>query len=92
MHWADVRTAYPDQWLVIEALEAHSAENRRVFDQIAVLEVCADGPITMKRCADLHRQHPQRELCFVHTGTVELEIEERPWIGIRGIRAAGASW
>jgi hypothetical protein len=91
MRWPDVREVYPDQWLVIEALEAHSAENRRVFDRIAVVEVCADGPTTMKRCSDLHRQYPQRELCFVHTGAVELEIEERPWIGIRGIRAAGAS-
>lgn len=92
MQWADVRMTYPDQWLVIEALEAHSAHNHRIFDQIAVIEACADGPTTMKRCADLHRQHPQREFCFVHTGTVELQIEERQWIGIRGIRAADVAW
>jgi hypothetical protein len=92
MRWSDVRTAYPDQWLVIEALEAHSIENHRVFDRIAVIEVCADGPATMKRYADLHREHPQRELCFAHTSKLELDIEERQWIGIRGIRAAGASW
>jgi hypothetical protein len=91
MRWPEVRAAHPDQWLVIEALEAHSTENRRIFDRIAVVEVCADGATTMKRYSDLHRQHPQRELCFVHTGMVELEIEERRWIGIRGMRAAGAS-
>ena len=92
MRWSDVRTAHPDQWLVIEALEAHSTERCRVFDRIAVVEVCADGPATMKRYAELHRQHPQREFCFVHTGTVELEIEERRWMGIRGTSAVGPSW
>ncbi|HET9620852.1 MAG TPA: hypothetical protein VFP84_05785 [Kofleriaceae bacterium] len=91
MRWSDVRTAYPDQWLVIEALEAHSADNRRVFDRVAVIETCADGPATMKRCAALGREHPEREFCFVHTAKAELEIEERQWVGIRGIRAADAS-
>jgi hypothetical protein len=92
MRWPEVRAAHPDQWLVIEALDAHSTNDRRVFDRLAVVEVCADGPATMKRYAALHREHPERELCFVHTGMVELEIEERRWIGIRGISAAGSSW
>lgn len=92
MRWPEVRAAHPDQWLVIEALEAHSTNDRRVFDRLAVVEVCADGPATMKRYAALRREHPERELCFVHTGMVELEIEERRWIGIRGISAAGSSW
>lgn len=41
----------------------------------------------MKRYSELRRQHPQRELYFVHTSKVELEIEERMWLGIRGLRA-----
>lgn len=65
---------------------------RRIFDRIAVVETCPDGPATMKRYAELHRAHPERELCFVHTGMVELDIEERRWIGIRGLSAAGHSW
>lgn len=28
MQWSQVRAAYPDQWLVIEALEAHTRESR----------------------------------------------------------------
>ena len=88
MRWSDVRAAYPDQWLVVEALDAHTTDDRRIFDRIAVVDVCADGRATMKRYRELHREHPERELCFVHTEMVELEIEERPWIGIRGIGAA----
>ena len=91
MRWAEVRDAYPDQWLVIEVLDAHAESNRRVLDRVAVLEVCADGRATMKRHAELRRQHPSRELCFVHTSVPELKIEERLWLGIRGVRAADLS-
>ena len=87
MRWPEVRASHPDQWLVIEALEAHSENDHRVFDRIAVIDVCTDGRSTMKRYAELRRQHPQREFCFVHTSRVELNIEERLWLGIRGLRA-----
>lgn len=88
MRWSEVRATHPDSWLVIEALDAHSESGRRVFDRIAIVEVCPDGPSTMKRYASLRRAHPGRELCFVHTGAEKLEIEERRWIGIRGLSAA----
>jgi hypothetical protein len=89
MRWSEVRAHHPDQWLVIEALEAHTQSDRRIFDRIAVIDVCADGRSTMKRYAELHRQHPDREFCFVHTSRADLEIEERRWIGIRGLGVAG---
>lgn len=75
---------------MIEALAAHSVDGRRVFDQIAVIEVCPDGRTSMKRYAALHRERPERELGFAHTGMVHLEFEERPWVGMRGIGAAPA--
>ena len=41
MKWSDVRLAYPDQWLVVEALAAHTtADSYRVPDNLAVLEAC----------------------------------------------------
>jgi hypothetical protein len=91
MRWPEVRDAHPEQWLVIEVLDAHAEANRRVLDRVAVLEVCADGRATMKRCAELRRQHPNRDLCFAHTSAVELKIEERLWLGIRGVCAADVS-
>ena len=80
MRWPDVRAAHPDQWLVIEALDAHSEDDQRVYDRIAVIDQCVDGRATMKRHAELWRQHPDREFCFVHTSQVELKIEERLWL------------
>jgi hypothetical protein len=47
MRWSAIRAAHPDRWLVVEALEAHSENDHRIFDRIAVVEVCSaqhDGP------------------------------------------------
>ena len=83
MRWKEVRQAYPTQWLVVEALEAHSESDRRVLDQIAVVEVCADGAAAMQRYRKLHQTFAEREYYFVHTGRAELDIRERQWLGIR---------
>jgi len=91
MRWSEVRAAHPDRWLVFEALEAHTLGNRRVFERIAVVEVCPDGRATMERYRALHRERPDRELCFAHTEAIELEIEERPWTGLWGVAATAAA-
>ena len=88
MRWSDIRAAHPDHWLVIEALEAHSENDHRIFDRVSVVDVCVDSRSAMKRYGELHRQDPNRELCFVHTSRADLTFEERPWLGIRGLRAA----
>jgi len=83
MRWTEVRKAYPDQWLVIEALKAHSKAERRVLDKIAVVEVCADGTAALQSYRKLHQSFPEREYYFVHTRRAELDIRERQWLGIR---------
>ncbi len=74
MRWPDVRNAYPDRRLVIEALEAHAAENHRIRDRIAVIETCTDGTTARQCYNELHRLHPQREFYFVHTSRELLDI------------------
>lgn len=90
MQWSKVREIYPEQWLVIEALEAHTEDNQRLLDRIAVVEVCADGTAAMQSYQDLHQQFPLREFYFVHTARETLDIRERRWIGIRGSYAVNA--
>jgi hypothetical protein len=90
MLWNDIRQIYPDQWLIIEALEAHTEDNRRVLDRIAVIETCPDGAAVMESYRRLHRQYPVREFYFVHTSREEPEIIERQWAGIRRSHAVNA--
>jgi hypothetical protein len=90
MIWSKVREAYPDQWLIIEALAAHTQGSQRLLDRIAVIETCADGSAAMQSYQRLHREYPAREFYFVHTAREDLDIRERRWIGIRRADAAYA--
>ena len=84
MLWSEIRIVYPDQWLVIEAIEAHTTpSNQRMLDKIAVIETCADGLIAMERYRHYHSQFPGREFYFVNTSREGLDIRERHWVGIR---------
>jgi hypothetical protein len=83
MKWQEIRGNYPEQWLIIEALEAHTEGQQRVLDHILVVECCADGAEALRRYQALHRQFPQREFYFVHTERETLDIRERKRLGIR---------
>ncbi len=84
MKWPEIRQAYPNQWLIIEALQAHTTpENQREMDKIAVIEHCADSISAMQSYRRLHEQFPAREFYFVHTSREVLDIRERVWTGIR---------
>ena len=89
MQWTEIRQAYPDQWLIIEALQAHTtADSRRRLDKIAIIERCQDGAAAMQSYRRMHQQYPAREFYFVHTSREELDIRERHWSGIRRGNAA----
>ena len=60
--WSDVRKACPEQWLVIETLEAHTTPNdQRIPDRIAIIDTCSDGDAVVQRYRQLHKQEPSRE-------------------------------
>jgi hypothetical protein len=91
MLWPEVRKAYPNQWLVVEALEAQTLPgNRRELGRLAVIESCPDGTAAFQRYRHLHQEYPAREFYFVHTSREELDIRERQWLGIRRGDAARA--
>jgi hypothetical protein len=84
MQWSEVRTTYPNQWLVIKALAAHTtATQKRQLDQVAVIESCEDGTTAMQSYRKLHQHHPLHEYYFVHTSREELDIGVRKWLGVR---------
>ena len=89
MQWSEARAAHPDQWVVVEVLESHRVSELHVVDRMRVIERYADGHDAMRRCNELSRELPKRELCFGHTGNAQLAFEER--LLFRGIRAAGVS-
>ncbi len=76
MVWSEVRQAYHNQWLIIEALKAHTTpDTKRHLEHIAVVEMGSSGGDAMQRYRRFHQQFPARET---------LDIRERKWLGIRG--------
>lgn len=73
MQWQEIREHYPQQWLLVEAIKAHSEANARVVEQLAVVESFSDSVTAMKGYAQLHREAPDREL-YVFTPVVRHRI------------------
>jgi len=86
MQWQDIRDHYPQQWVLVEAIQAHSVANQRIIEQLAVVSNFVDSVSAMQNYAQLHHDAPQRELYVFHTSRESLEVTERRWLGIRGAR------
>lgn len=84
MKWEDVRKQYLEQWVVFEALSAHTDHDIRHIDDLAVIDCFSEARDAMKRQHELHKRSPEREYYFFHTSRDSLDIMERPWTGIRG--------
>ncbi|GAP15961.1 hypothetical protein LARV_03756 [Longilinea arvoryzae] len=87
MDWSEIQATYPDTWLILEALEAHSEGGLRILDKVTVITTCEDGENAARAYRKLHKEFPEREFYFIHTSRETLKIEERLWVGIRSIHA-----
>jgi len=83
MQWQEIRIHYPHQWLLIEAIKARSELNKRILDEISVIETYSDSVAALDGYKRFHRQSPERELYVFHTDRPQLDIIERRWLGIR---------
>ncbi len=87
MFWKEIRNLYPKQWLLVEAIKAHTESGKRILDQMIVVDSYKDSLLAMKEYKELHRKYPDRELYVLHTDKEIIEIIEKRWLGIRGINA-----
>lgn len=84
MKWEDVCQAFPDQWVLIEAIQAYTnEESERILEEIAPLKKFSNSPEAMRAYQDLHRENPSRELYVLHTGRKKPNIFEKKWVGVR---------
>jgi len=86
MNWEEVRKNYPHQWLLVEAIKAHSESGKRILEHISVVGVFPDSVAAMRGYTKLHRESPERELYVFHTDREWIDIVERKWLGIRSVR------
>jgi len=84
MKWQEIRKRYPQQWLLVEAIKAHSEANKRILEQLAVVNTFPDSVTAMRSYVQLRREAPERELYVFHTSRETIDITERRWLGIQG--------
>lgn len=84
MKWEEVRQAFPEKWMLIEAIEAFTnEENERILVEIVPLQKFPNSPKAMKAYQELHRKNPTREFYVLHTSRDQPNIIEKRWVGIR---------
>jgi len=86
MNWQEIRSYYPQQWLLIEAIQARSEGGKRILEQMSVINAFSDSVTAMKNYKQLKNKTPERELFVFHTSREKLDIAERRWLGIRGVQ------
>lgn len=84
MKWEDVRKAFPDKWVLIEAVQAlTNEENERILIDVAPLKKFSTSPEAMKVYKELHQENPSREFYVLHTNREKTNIIEKKWVGVR---------
>ena len=83
MKWETAREHFPNQWVLLEALEAHTEADKRILDELNVLKTYLDSPEAMQDYLVLHKAGPERELYVIHTKRETPDIRERRALGLR---------
>ncbi len=83
MQWREIRDHYPNRWLLLEALAAHTEAEKRIVDELAIVGAFADSASALRRYRDLHHESPTREFYVLHMSRESLDITERQWLGVR---------
>lgn len=86
MKWQDVRNQFPDCWLLVEALKAHTEQGQRIVEDMSVIEVYhSDFWAAWRRYKDLHHLDRKREYYVLHTERTDLDIGILDAFGFRPV-------
>ncbi|MBO0994865.1 hypothetical protein [Bacillus sp. SD088] len=85
MRWLEVQKRFPNEWVVLEVMKAHSKEGKRYIEEIVVIDRFEKSSEAMRRYDELRKEKPYREYCFFHTSRPNLVARER-YAGIRSLR------
>lgn len=84
MKWEDVCQAFPEQWVLIEAVQAYTNEqSERILEEVTPLKKFTTSPEAMRAYQEIHREDPTRELYVLHTNRKNPNIIEKKWVGVR---------
>lgn len=84
VRWEDVREAFPQQWVLIEAVKAYTNDkSERILEEVVPIKRFSNSPEAMRAYQTFHQENPTRELYVLHTNRKEPNIIEKKWVGVR---------
>ncbi|OXM82453.1 hypothetical protein [Paenibacillus rigui] len=86
MKWVSIRDKYPNRWILVEALSAHSANHKRNIEEMSVISDFMNPKEAWASYKKLHLSDPTRELYVFYSGNELIEVIEQPFTGIRGLQ------
>ena len=84
MTWESVRKTFPEQWVLIEAINAKTEGDKRIVEDMDVIGSFADdGDGAFQKYIELHKVHKEREYYIYHTSNNVLNIGVKKCLGVR---------
>lgn len=84
MNWNQVRDKYPNQLVLIEAINTSTKNTIRTIEDMSILASFEDSITAWKKYKELHKKYPNKELYIFHTSKENAEVIKQYFIGIRG--------
>ena len=72
MQWQEVRNIYPDQYVLLEILNSHTADSMQYVDEVALIKAIQDPDEATKELLNCRDNN-----IVYHTGQEEIAIELR---------------
>jgi hypothetical protein len=75
MDWQTIRTKYPHNWVVVEAINAYTDGAKRVIPQLSFISAFGDDwSAAWEHYKNLHHVDKYREYYVLHTDREQLDI------------------
>jgi len=72
--WEDVRQLCPNRWVLVEAIEVYTNDERCIWENVGLIEQFEEWSTAWEVYEALHRKQPEREMFLFHTRQPVLEI------------------
>lgn len=83
MKWTQIREQYPEQWVLVEAINAYSKNSFRHIEDLSIISNFTESTFAWKEYKKLHLDNPLREYYILHTCHETIEVEEQRFSGVR---------
>jgi hypothetical protein len=78
MKWQEVRQHFPNQWLLVQAMETRSEGGYCYWERVMVLEKFSNGSEALKGLNAYLKSHAPHDVFIFHTAREQLKLEEKP--------------